>query len=298
MGSTHSVSVNTTVEEQTVLPQSNTTGHLAQQYEKLQNARPLYEPSSLPQRSNSVRTTAPAPQPSSKLNLNARIKKFATVAVTRLGLKQGRTDSKSQKKCPVALSQSFAQQEKPVVPAPTEEPPDTKPRPTELELIHQEMNIITRVNKSNVGLLLKAFGRYVVKLCAGMCLKPTAPEVAKWVIAMDKSLQDCRWTNKNFVCESHIVFLFMLMERYAQDKTFLTIRDVKESVFVCMFISYTYNANEISYPARPFLSLGQDRNKFFQECVSLGLSSSAEMLEINQEQEVYRRHLARLLTYA
>ena len=283
------------MEEQGIMPQSHTTGNLAQHYEKLQNARQLYVPSSLPQRSNSVRNQMSAQQ-ASKLNLNARLKKFATVAVSRLGLKQPRTDSKEDrtlKGTSLPLSQSFTQTE-----IPPEQTEDSKPKLTELEQLYLDMNIVTRVNKSNVGLLLKAFGRFVVKLCAGMCLKPTAPEVAKWVIAMDKSLQDCRWTNKNFVCESHIVFLFMLMEIYAQEKSFLTIRDVRETVHVCLFISYTYNANEISYPARPFLSLGQDRNKFFQECVGLGLSASGDMLEINQDQDVYRRHLARLLTYA
>ena len=293
MGSTHSVSAS--VEDQGTLPQSHTSVSLAQHYEKLQNGRQLYDPTSLPQRSNSVRNGLSIQQPS-KLNLNARLRKFATVAVSRLGLKQTRTESKETLKgtqAPLPLSQSF-----PPVETPPETAEESKPRLSELEQLYLDMNIVTRVNKSNVGLLLKAFGRYVVKLCAGMCLKPTAPEVAKWVIAMDKSLQDCRWTNKNFVCESHIVFLFMLMEIYSQEKTFLTIRDVRETLHVCLFISYTYNANEISYPARPFLSLGQDRNKFFQECVGLGLSASREMLEINQDQDVYRRHLARLLSYA
>ena len=288
MGSTHSV---TATIEQDTMPQSHTTGNLAQHYEKLHNAKQLYDPSSLPQRSNSVRTSVI--QPPTKLNLNARLKKFATVAVNRLGLKQGRTDQKSVKKSSVPLSQSFPQMD-----LSPEDPIDPKPSLTELEQLYIDMNIVTRVNKSNVGLLLKAFGRFVVKLCSGMCIKPTAPEVAKWVITMDKSLQDCRWTNKNFVCESHIVFLFMLMELYAQEQTFLTVRDVREAVHVCLFISYTYNANEISYPARPFLCLGQDRNKFFQECVGLGLRSSGEMLEINQDQDLYRRHLTRLLTYA
>ncbi|KAI6649154.1 Cyclin-dependent kinase 5 activator 1-like [Oopsacas minuta] len=291
MGSTHSVTA--TIQQETI-PQSQTTGNIAQHYEKLQNARPLYDPSSLPQRSNSVRT-AMSIHPPSKLNLNAKLKKFATVAVTRLGLRQPRTDGKDQKsskKTPVPLSQSFPQ-----IDVTPEDPIDSKPQLTELEQLYQDMNIITRVNKSNIGLLLKAFGRFVVKLCAGMCLKPTAAEVAKWVISMDKSLQDCRWTNKNFVCESHIVFLFMLMEQYSRERTFLNIREVREGIHVCLFISYTYNANEISYPARPFLSLGQDRNKFFQECVGLGLGASSEMLEINQDQDLYRRHLTRLLTY-
>ena len=283
-----------TIEDQAIIPQSHTTGNLAQHYEKLQNARQHYDTSSLPQRSNSVRNAFSSMQQPSKLNLNARLKKFATVAVTRLGLKHTRTDTKEEiKKSNLPLSQSFPQ-----VDTPQEEPEEIKPQLSELEQLYLDMNIVTRVNKSNVGLLLKAFGRYVVKLCAGMCLKPTAPEVAKWVIAMDKSLQDCRWTNKNFVCESHIVFLFMLMEIYSQEKSFLTIRDVRETLHVCLFISYTYNANEISYPARPFLCLGQDRNKFFQECVGLGLTASSDMLEINQDQDIYRRHLARLLTYA
>lgn len=157
---------------------------------------------------------------------------------------------------------------------------------------------VTRVPERKWSLteLLRCFGTFVQKHCTHLSTIPSAADVAMWVRHADRALQLNGWTVNSFLIESHIVFTYMLLTRAFQHFQVSTIVDVKELVLMCLYVSYTYNANEISYPLRPFL-VKQDRVGFWDKCATLSLSASSYMLRINQDRFFYEQLLASLKSH-
>jgi hypothetical protein len=141
--------------------------------------------------------------------------------------------------------------------------------------------------------LLRCLGTYVQKHCTHLSTVPSASDVAMWVRCADRALQMNGWTVNCFLIESHVVFTYMLLSRAFQHFRVSSLVDVKELVLMCLYISYTYNANEISYPLRPFL-VKQDRVGFWEKCTTLSLSASSPMLRMNRDRVFYEQLLRSL----
>ena len=141
--------------------------------------------------------------------------------------------------------------------------------------------------------LLQSLGSFVQQHCTHLHTVPSASEVAMWVRCADRALQLNGWTVNSFLLESHVVFTYMLIAKAFQHFNVRTLTDVKELVLMCLYISYTYNANEISYPLRPFL-VKQDRALFWDKCTRLSLGASSEMLRLNQDHTYYYETLSSL----
>lgn len=143
--------------------------------------------------------------------------------------------------------------------------------------------------------LLHCLGNYVNHQCRGLLSRPTAPEVAMWIRCTDKALQLNGWTVNSFLLESHVVFTYCLLQLAFERLNFnvRTLTDAKELVLMCLYISYTYNANEISYPLRPFL-VKQDRVAFWSKCTELSFASSRTMLTLNRDRSYYKECLSQL----
>lgn len=144
--------------------------------------------------------------------------------------------------------------------------------------------------------LLHCLGAFVQSQCEHIHTIPSPSEVAMWIRCADRALQLNGWTASTFLMESHLVFTYMLVKSAFSDRETFCIRsllDVKEVVLMSLYVSYTYNANEISYPLRPFL-VKQDRADFWDKCTNLSLSSSGCMLKINRDCQYYNETLAAL----
>lgn len=152
----------------------------------------------------------------------------------------------------------------------------------------------TRVQKKwTLTDLLHNFGVFVQKRCSHLHSSPSATEVAMWVRCADRALQLNGWTINSFLLESHVIFSYMLVAAAFEKYEVRTLADVKELVLLCLYVSYTYNANEISYPLRPFL-VKQDRAAFWDKCLDISLSSSSMMLRLNKDHKYYQDTLASL----
>ena len=153
----------------------------------------------------------------------------------------------------------------------------------------QHIVAATRVSERKWTLsdLLHNLGAYVQSHCQHLHHVPTPNEVAMWVRCADRALQLNGWTINSFLLESHVVFSYMLIaSAIRQGYELYTLTDVKELVLMCLYVSYTYNANEISYPLRPFL-VKQDRAAFWDKCTSVSLSASSNMLRLNRDRSYY-----------
>ena len=178
------------------------------------------------------------------------------------------------------------------------EEPATKPKiaPLPSKGLPQHIVAATRVaqeRKWTLTDLLQNLGTFVQKHCIHLHTVPSASEVGMWVRCADRALQLNGWTVNSFLMESHVVFTYRLLKRAFETFTPKTLADVKELVLMCLYISYTYNANEISYPLRPFL-VKQDKVIFWDKCITLSLASSSDMLRLNRDRAFYSEILASL----
>lgn len=173
-----------------------------------------------------------------------------------------------------------------VVPQSTNEKPRLPP----------DVIAVTRVVKEKkwpISDLLHCLGLYVLEQAEDLSVKPSVHDIVSWITHADRALQLNGWTVNCFLLESHVIFTYMLLQFAFRRFTVKTITDIKELVLMCLYISYTYNANEISYPLRPFL-VKTDRVNFWSKCTELSLSVSRDMLRLNQEKSFYMSHLTSL----
>ncbi len=158
----------------------------------------------------------------------------------------------------------------------------------------EHMVAATRVPKKwTLTDLLRNLGVFVQKKCSHVHSAPSETEVAMWVRCADRALQLNGWTINSFLLESHVVFTYMLVAAALDMYEVRTLADVKELVLLCLYVSYTYNANEISYPLRPFL-VKQDKPAFWDRCLDISLSCSSMMLRLNRDPKYYQDTLASL----
>ena len=59
-------------------------------------------------------------------------------------------------------------------------------------------------------------------------------------------------------------------------------KELKAIVLTCLYLSYSYMGNEISYPLKPFL-VESDKDQFWDRCLHIINTLSSDMLRINAE---------------
>lgn len=59
-------------------------------------------------------------------------------------------------------------------------------------------------------------------------------------------------------------------------------QDLQAVVLTCLYLSYSYMGNEISYPLKPFL-VEDSKDKFWDRCLVIVNKLSSNMLRINAE---------------
>lgn len=59
-------------------------------------------------------------------------------------------------------------------------------------------------------------------------------------------------------------------------------QDLQAVVLTCLYLSYSYMGNEISYPLKPFL-VEDSKEKFWDRCLDIVNRLSTSMLRINAE---------------
>ena len=220
--------------------------------------------------------------------LSMDVKKITTAAA-KLKIHTKRKDKihsdKSQKQQP---EKAFVkEEERPVEKTKTAEDLKTKSKPLPCRGLPHHIVAATRVERKwTLTDLLQNLGTYVQRHCTHLQVVPSASEIAMWVRCADRALQLNGWTVNSFLMESHVVCTYMLVAMALEQFAVKSLTDVKELVLMCLYISYTYNANEISYPLRPFL-VKHDRAAFWDKCMSVSLGASSNLLRLHQQRTYY-----------
>ena len=151
-----------------------------------------------------------------------------------------------------------------------------------------------QAKKATLSDAMLSLGHFVHSSAAHLPIRPSVSEVVGWVRQVDRTLQLNGWTINSFLMESHIVFTYVLLQAAFELFALSSLADLKELVYLCLYISYTYNANEISYPLRPFL-VKSDRVAFWDKCLRLSMSTTTHMLRLNQDGDYYKAAMDTLL---
>lgn len=84
-----------------------------------------------------------------------------------------------------------------------------------------------------------------------------------------------------FINPANVVFVYMLVRELVDGKE-ASERELQATVLTCLYLSYSYMGNEISYPLKPFL-VEDSKDKFWDRCLLIVNRLSSKMLRINSE---------------
>lgn len=73
-----------------------------------------------------------------------------------------------------------------------------------------------------------------------------------------------------------------------------TVMELQAMVLTCLYLSYAYMGNEISYPLKPFLVETDNKEKFWNRCLLIINLLSGKMLRINSEPGFFTEVFAEL----
>jgi len=163
-----------------------------------------------------------------------------------------------------------------------------------IQIIHNNKNVeqqpsVTQ-NSSSTGKktviqastseLLKCLGHYLYKKCYK--LRDFQPgDAIMWLRTVDRSLLLQGWQDIAFINPANVVFVYLLV-RDMTDENICQEQELQAIVLTCLYLSYSYMGNEISYPLKPFL-VETDKDRFWDRCVNIVNKLSTSMLRINSD---------------
>ncbi|XP_044760430.1 cyclin-dependent kinase 5 activator 1 [Coccinella septempunctata] len=136
------------------------------------------------------------------------------------------------------------------------------------------------VIQASTSELLKCLGLFLHAKCFKL-RDFQAGDAVMWLRTVDRSLLLQGWQDVAFINPANVVFVYMLVRELVEEDIDCE-RDLQAVVLTCLYLSYSYMGNEISYPLKPFLVEGS-REKFWDRCLDIVNRLSTNMLRINAE---------------
>ncbi|XP_050530958.1 cyclin-dependent kinase 5 activator 1 [Daktulosphaira vitifoliae] len=136
------------------------------------------------------------------------------------------------------------------------------------------------VIQASTSELLKCLGIYLHHKCYKLN-DFQAGDAVMWLRTVDRSLLIQGWQDVPFINPANVVFVYMLV-RELVDERVVNEQELQAVVLTCLYLSYSYMGNEISYPLKPFL-VEDSRDAFWNRCLNIVRTMSAKMLRINAE---------------
>ncbi|XP_047215916.1 cyclin-dependent kinase 5 activator 1-like isoform X1 [Girardinichthys multiradiatus] len=128
--------------------------------------------------------------------------------------------------------------------------------------------------------LMRSLGEFLCRRCYRLKhLSPTDPVL--WLRSVDRSLLLQGWQDQGFITPANVVFLYMLCRDVVSSEV-ASERELQASLLTCLYLSYSYMGNEISYPLKPFL-VEAEKEAFWDRCLEIINRMSGKMLQINTD---------------
>ncbi|KAM8825515.1 cyclin-dependent kinase 5 activator 1-like [Synchiropus picturatus] len=139
--------------------------------------------------------------------------------------------------------------------------------------------------------LMRSLGEFLCRRCYRLKrLSPTDPVL--WLRSVDRSLLLQGWQDQGFITPANVVFLYMLCRDVVSAEV-ASERELQASLLTCLYLSYSYMGNEISYPLKPFL-VEAEKDAFWDRCLEIIDRMSAKMLQINTDPHFFTQVFADL----
>ncbi|GCC31077.1 cyclin-dependent kinase 5 activator 1-like [Chiloscyllium punctatum] len=140
--------------------------------------------------------------------------------------------------------------------------------------------------------LLKCLGEFLCRRCYKLKhLAPTEPVL--WLRSVDRSLLLQGWQDQAFVTPANVVFVYLLCRDVIDGDQVATEHDLQATLLTCLYLSYSYMGNEISYPLKPFL-VESAKDAFWDRCLRIIDTMSSKMLQINADPHYFTQVFADL----
>ncbi|KAH8400599.1 hypothetical protein KR222_007994 [Zaprionus bogoriensis] len=153
---------------------------------------------------------------------------------------------------------------------------------TAIQIKNTNQNHIPRktVIQASTSELLKCLGMFLHYRCHR--LNNFDPgDAVMWLRAVDRSLLLQGWQDVAFINPANVVFVYMLVRELVNGEETKE-SELQASVLTCLYLSYSYMGNEISYPLKPFL-VEDSKENFWDRCLVIVNRLSNKMLKINAE---------------
>ncbi|XP_014235632.1 cyclin-dependent kinase 5 activator 1 isoform X1 [Trichogramma pretiosum] len=150
------------------------------------------------------------------------------------------------------------------------------------------------VIQASTSELLKCLGVYLHAKCVKL-RDFQAGDAVMWLRTVDRSLLLQGWQDVAFINPANVVFVYMLVRELVDGKE-ASERELQATVLTCLYLSYSYMGNEISYPLKPFL-VEDSKDKFWDRCLLIVNRLSAKMLRINSEPGYFTEIFSELKGY-
>ncbi|XP_040043918.1 cyclin-dependent kinase 5 activator 1 [Gasterosteus aculeatus] len=140
--------------------------------------------------------------------------------------------------------------------------------------------------------LLRCLGDFLCCRCYRLKhLSPADPVL--WLRAVDRSLLLQGWQDQAFVTPANVVFVYMLCRDVVDGDLVASEHELQAILLTCLYLSYSYMGNEISYPLKPFL-VEVGKEAFWDRCLAIINATSAKMLRINADPHFFTQIFAEL----
>ena len=150
------------------------------------------------------------------------------------------------------------------------------------------------VIQASTSELLKCLGEFLCQKCHHLHgLEPG--DAVLWLRTVDRSLLLQGWQDIAFINPANVVFVYMLV-RELVDSELKQERQLQAVVLTCLYLSYSYMGNEISYPLKPFL-IEDDRSRFWDRCLYIINHFSSNMLKINKDPSYFTEIFTELKSF-
>ncbi|XP_060522628.1 cyclin-dependent kinase 5 activator 1 [Cylas formicarius] len=136
------------------------------------------------------------------------------------------------------------------------------------------------VIQASTSELLKCLGMFLHAKCYKLN-DFQAGDAVMWLRTVDRSLLLQGWQDVAFINPANVVFVYMLVRELVKEEIECE-QDLQAVVLTCLYLSYSYMGNEISYPLKPFL-VEDSKEKFWDRCLDIVNRLSSNMLRINSE---------------
>lgn len=157
-------------------------------------------------------------------------------------------------------------------------------------VIKPEVQLVKKVDKStsprktviqaSTSELLKSLGEFLYRRCKKL-KHFEGMDAIVWLRTVDRSLLLQGWQDIAFINPANVVFVFMLVKDMVTEEM-NDENELQAIVLTCLYLSYSYMGNEISYPLKPFL-VEDDRDRFWDRCLNIINTQSGNMLKINSD---------------